>query len=500
MLISKKRIAAVLVVIQTYTIGAMANLDCTKPDVIHQVRDFMTCQSSLALGSCGALGGYAAGRLSLQEYQKRALENKGPHGLNEPKIKALSRKDEMILKKWEEIREKINSLERSQRLKNVLTKFQPVDFKKGDKEDFMKFLANSKDEDHIRIKRALEELDSFSKQVGGRTNELIVRGTSIGDKVFTNLKALGNNIYGDEKNTLLLLKPDQLAALPKGTVVYAIDGDSATVGFRNLGKESFKGYTFWGVKRAPVEGQILGKVTKAAIANSTESLMMKFLPNAAGRAGLLLGGVAGAGLYIAGEAVGSNSTACANVGDDKIHLNSECQPVYEVNPTVMEFLNQDDGKILKDFQNQKICQYYAKLRDKLLEQPKFSDITCNSASQISMKMQSQGVPFNGTILLSEGKVSKINLINGQSLEQINIGLIPSTEELAKASSNRGPFIDFQKGNTLNSSTVAKLATQSKLYVPEIVKHCQSNGTGDWKSAFIKDQLKTRAEIAAGKID
>jgi hypothetical protein len=461
--------------------------DCTKPEVVHQIREYVTCQTSLALGACGALGGYVGGRVAYGAYQKSLAQKAAVKNLQVPSLAALSDADTALLKEYEQMRSKINELENSKKWKKLLSKIPDQNVIGGTKEDILKMVGNPTNQEDAKIKAILEELKDFSAKHGDRINELLARGSASSSEIYQKLKAAGKNAWWDKEGKFLLLQPDQLKNLPKGTVVYSINGEQALAGFRPLNDDVRGGHTAWGVK-APSTDETLGAAAKSANVSTIDRVLMKFGiqagSKAAGRAaGLLLGAVTGGALFAAGEIMDSTPTACQEIGDNKLNLDTACKPVYKVDGKVANFLAQDDAAILKDFKNPKICSYYTNLRNKLFEQPKITDISCNSANQIAMKLESGGVRYNGTISLSEGKVAKMNFTSPSNMQQVNMELLSSTEEFSKVASNKGGGYNLQTSEAPLPESLAGLMRQTKLYVPDLVEGCRS-GSNNWKSAFL----------------
>ena len=100
------------------------------------------------------------------------------------------------------------------------------------------------------------------------------------------------------------------------------------------------------------------------------------------RGSLLLGGVVGVAVYATSEVLSASPTACDEIADSYINreangsLSKSCQPVYEVNRNVANFLDLPATRQVALMKNPKVCDFYQKLHDKILARPNFQSLTC----------------------------------------------------------------------------------------------------------------------------
>ena len=154
-----------------------------------------------------------------------------------------------------------------------------------------------------------------------------------------------------------------------------------------------------------------------------ETILKKIAAKTAGvesaaEAGGVVGGITGAAIagaaYLAGETLGADKVACAELGEQDINLDAGCKiPTYKVNRPVADFLAADEARQLDSLRLPRVCDFYKKLHQEMFKRPDLKGLNCNRNSEgkvdsfvVHTKTGDTSTDYSAK--LSDNKISMIN--------------------------------------------------------------------------------------------
>lgn len=172
------------------------------------------------------------------------------------------------------------------------------------------------------------------------------------------------------------------------------------------------------------------------------------------KAPLVGGGYVTLSAAVAGEVLNVTPTACQEIQHRFINLDEKCNPIYEVNDTVIKALLNRQNFSLAMHQQPGLCEYYTKLHQKLFKQPRFEKLECKKDRFVLSVRESSGQAQTYTVSYNNGtqQIRQINGKHGNLLEVRNDGTIKNAS---------GPG-------------VAQLVVPMKLYMTDAYECCNAS--------------------------
>ncbi len=389
--------------------------------------------------------------------------------------------------------------------------------------------------DRIGVQKASIEYQKLTDKRITRAHRRQAKKTSSYDVSKTNVFAAETKLgylSDDPKlkgQKMLQLSVKAFEEIPDGTVVYGLGGERKIKGIDLIDLDTRGGLTWWGLKdedpakfkRTRVSGTIykpkfvntpkgrvdvansffddlpadykkkfkdqVNNALKGKVKAKTPRLR-KFLRGLSGRAGMLAGGALGVGLSLAGELISGKQTACAEIGDEYINLNKNCQPDYSFNQNVLKTLEMSDGDLKEALKTQKVCDFYKTLHDKNFKNYEVQGATCEGRKIIAnVKHPDSNIPISYTFLLSDnGGLNKIEMDGIYNSKKITVNLSSENEMITSYSGKIDGALETE--NVIASdmakmrfhplvSGVNKRIKDIKLFYPELKECCKSGFPG-----------------------
>ena len=218
-------------------------------------------------------------------------------------------------------------------------------------------------------------------------------------------------------------------------------------------------------------------VQKRELLKAPAKAVGKLIPNIAkmgSKAWMISGGIFGMGLGVATEAILPTKTACSTSSDFYKNVDEDCNPVYELNQNVLNFLDKDPAEQVRILKSDKsVCEYYKQLHAKAFQKVSFASLECKSESMVAEVKGSENQVFRYIIKLdSSSNPYKVSVKQeNTSTNNITFNIDPNGD-VASYNRNSGVTIPIDTKKDWTQQTSEHL-NKVKLFLPEMQECCRT---------------------------
>lgn len=495
---------------------------CANLTPIDQIKAYVTCQGAPGLAACGALGSTAAGFVASAYLKRRYVkmmetahdqlahnlaeaardQDRAARLLLDPKARLAQLNDEVAhAAKFAKTRAAFDAAARADRVAfdpeatpdQISTVERNIENRRGATDALASAYRDHQNQppslgDRLREQKALEL--AIKKRPNGPVYEPLMRRPPFDLLMVYDIANLNYDDLPDSFRIDYEVRAKSAAALIRQGISNGVPLDRAFV--EHVAKEVHSAWVKEARKRPREAGMELSdkayfepeleasrRMVHKAVADlktAETSILAKGLGPAIrlarklGPAGpLALGGIVGAGLYVAGKLSDSSDLACEGVERPYVNQDSSnsCAAKCEVDEKVANFLMKSPGEqrdLLVKFAG--VCAYYSKLHQCFFARPKFEGLACASAgvnkSRVTIKARdAEGLPREYRVdVRDDGTVSAVGVYNAGGMK---------TRLFNFANADETPTTKL----TADSGAARELK-QLKLFIPSAVECCREN--------------------------